>query len=220
MKIVSATDYVLKSLRTKIIISELKPGQKLNESKLSKELGISRPPLREAIAILVEDNLAFNIPRRGAFVTELSLKDCEEICQTREMIECFAVDLLKIPNIRDLPKVEATLHVASALTLPLDRTNPEVLLDGILCLIDFHYALIESAGNSQIIDSYRSISYSLARYQYIYFEANVNGTALHSLYDHEEVLNLIGNGEYDQAKEKLREHIKYTEEFVKNALFR
>ena len=220
MEIVSVADNILKSLRTKIITGELKPGQKLNESRLSKELSISRPPLRETFGILVEDNLAFNTPRRGTFVTELSLKDCEEICQTREMIECFVVDSLKVSNIRDLPKVEATLHVASALTLPLDRTNPEVLLDGILCLIDFHYALIESTGNSQIIDIYRSMSYSLARYQYIYFEANVNGAALHSLYDHEEVLNLIGNGAYDQAKEKLREHIKYAEEFVKNTLFR
>ena len=220
MKIVSVTDNVLKFLRTKIITGELKPGQRLNESRLSQELGISRPPLRETFGILVEDSLVVNTPRRGTFVTELSLKNCEEICQTREMIECFAVDLLKASSVRDLPKVEAALQIASTLTLPLDRSNHEALFNGIMCLIDFHYALIESAGNSQIIDVYRSMIYSLARYQYRYFEASVNGTALYSLYDHEKVLNLIGNGEYDQAKEKLREHIKYAEEFVKSTLLR
>jgi DNA-binding GntR family transcriptional regulator len=217
MEIIGVGNYTLQTLRMKIITGELRPGQRLIESKLSQELGISRPPLRETLRILEEDNLVVNTPRRGTIVTELSIRQCEEICQTREMIECFVVDLLKTSNIRDLPKVVASMNIASTLTLPLDKTNPVVLLNGILTLVDFHYAFIESAGNSRIIDIYRSISYNLTRYQYIYLGAN--GALQHSLGDHEEILRLIDRGEYDQAKEKLREHIKSAEELVKKKLF-
>jgi DNA-binding GntR family transcriptional regulator len=214
------TNSNLQTFRTKIITGELKPGQRLTENSLSQELSISRPLVREMLRILEEDNLVVYIPRRGTSVAELSLSDCEEICQTREMIECFTVELLKASNTRYLPKVETALNVSSTLVMTLDRTNPEKLLNSIMHLIDFHYRLVESAGNLQIIDIYRSMSYSLARYQYVYFKANVNGTVQQSLDDHENVLNLIKNGEFDLAKEKLREHIKYAEEFVKNTLFR
>jgi DNA-binding GntR family transcriptional regulator len=218
MEVLSVAKSALQLLRNKIITGELIPGQRLNEPSLSKELDISRTPLRETFRILEEDHLAVNIPRRGTFVAKLSLEDCEEICQTREMIEFFTVDLLKASNVRYLPKVETALGIASTLTLPLNRTNPDVLLNGIMLLIDFHYSLIDATGNSRIIGAYRSISYNLARYQYIYF--NVDGTGQHSLGDHEKILKLIGDGGYDQAKEKLREHIKSAEELVKNRLFR
>ncbi len=85
------------------ITGELKPGQKLNECGLSEELGISRPPLRETFRILEKDQLVVAIPRKGTYVTELSIRDFEEVCQIREMVECYVVDLLKISNVRGLP---------------------------------------------------------------------------------------------------------------------
>lgn len=217
MEILGVTAYILQSLRNKIITGELRPGQRLNENKISNELAISRPPIREALRILEEDNLVVNTPRRGTFVTELSISQCEEICQTREMIECFVVDLLKASNIRDLPKVENTLHLSSTFILPLDRNNPDLLLNNTMFLIDYHQSLVESAGNSRLNEIYRSISYSLARYQYLYFYSV--GSVAHSLDDHEKVLQLINDGHYDQAKEKLREHIKHVKELVMNKLF-
>ena len=217
MEILGVGNYTLQSLRKKIITGELKPGQRLNEGTLSKELGVSRPPIRETLRILEEDNLVVNIPRRGTFVTELSISQCEEICQTREMIECFVVDLLKVSNIRDLPNLENTLHLPSTFILPLDRNNPDLLLNNTMFLIDYHQSLVESAGNSRLNEIYRSISYSLVRYQYLYFYSL--GSVEHSLDDHERVLQLINDGHYDQAKEKLREHIKHVKELVMNKLF-
>jgi DNA-binding GntR family transcriptional regulator len=216
MEILNVTATALQFLREKIIISELKSGQKLNEASLSVNLGISRPPLREAFRLLEKDHLVVNIPRKGTFVTELSTKDYEEVSQIRQMIECYAIDLIKASNARDLPRVDLALERASKLPMPLNTVEPLELLNRIKVFLEFHNSLVESSGNSRLTSIYHSISFNLARYQFIYF--HIQGTAQHSLDDHKKVLELIKNGNYDEAKEELRKHVHYAVELVKNKI--
>ena len=56
----------------KIIRSELKPGEKIQEEKLAEELGVSRSPVREALRMLEKDRLVEVVPRHGARVTQMS----------------------------------------------------------------------------------------------------------------------------------------------------
>ncbi len=216
MHVLNVTGSALQYLREKIITGELKAGQKLNESTLASTLGISRPPLREAFRLLEKDHMVISIPRKGTFVTELSIKDFEEISQLREMIECFTIDLLKKSNIRNLPKVTLSLNKALSLPMPLNSVDPEELLNRIKVILDFHTSLVESAGNSRLANIYHSISYNLARYQFIYFY--ISGAAQHSLEDHKRILDLIKMGSYDQAKEEMRNHIHYAVELVKERI--
>ncbi len=216
MEIFNVTASTLQFLREKIITGELKSGQKLNEANLSVKLGISRPPLREAFRVLEKDHMVVNIPRKGTYVTELSVKDFEELSQTREMIECYAIDLIQASNMRNLPKVALAINRALSLPLPLNTVDPEQLLNYIRVFIDFHTSLVESAGNSRLAYIYHSINLNLARYQFIYFY--VHGAAEHSLDDHKRTLELIRNGDYDQAKEELRKHIHYAVDLVKTRI--
>lgn len=217
MEILSVTESALQFLRRRIIIGELKPGQKLNECSISQELGISRPPLRETFRILAEDHLAVTIPRKGTHVTELSIRDFEEICQIREMIECFTIDLIKASGIRNLPEVTAAVNRGLTLSLPFHSADSGELLKSIELLLDFHGSLIEASGNSRMAHIYSSMSYNLARYQFLYF--HIEGAVQHSLDDHKKILQLITNNNYDQAKEALREHIHYAGELVKSKVF-
>ena len=95
MEVQNLTKRVLEYLRNRIITGELVPGQKLNENEIASRLEISRHSIREAFRVLESEQLVFSIPNKGAFVTELSDDDLLEVYQTREMIECYAVDLLK-----------------------------------------------------------------------------------------------------------------------------
>ena len=216
MEILNVTATTLQFLREKIITAELKSGQKLNEASLSVNLGISRPPLREAFRLLEKDHLVVNIPRKGTYVTELSTRDYEEVSQIRQMIECYAIDLLKASNVRDLPKVNLALERASKLPMPIITVEPVELLNRIRVFLEFHNSLVESSGNSRLTNIYHSISFNLARYQFIYF--HIHGTAQHSLDDHKKILEFIKNGNYDQAKEELRRHVDYAVELVKNKI--
>ena len=216
MQILYVTSSILQFLREKITVGELKPGHKLNELSLSADLGVSRPPLREAFRILERDHLVLNIPRKGTYVTELSAKDFADISQTREMIECYCIDLFNASNIRHLPEVTMALNRALSLSSPQDRVDSEKLLKYVKVLLDFHGKLIESTGNALLTSIYYAISFNLARYQFIYF--NMDGTAQHSLDDHKRILELIESGAYDQAKEEMKKHLRYTVDLVKTRI--
>ena len=216
MEILNVTASTVQFLREKIISGDLKPGQKLNETSLSVTLGISRPPLREALRILEKDRMVVNVPRKGTYVAELSVNDFEELSQVREMIECYAIHLFKASNIKNLPKVTSALNKALSLPIPSGSLNPEQLLNRIRVFLDFHTSLVESSGNSRLAHIYHSISFNLARYQFIYF--HIDGTAQHSLDDHKRILEFIRNGDYDQAEEELRKHIHFAVELVKNSI--
>lgn len=216
MEGVNLTSTVVETLREKIIIGELKAGHKLNEIDISMDLGVSRPPLREAFRILEKDNMAVSVPRKGTYVSELSLKDFTEVSQTREMIECYSMDLLKASNVRDLPKAEQALREAAALQSRSDGMDEAALIWKIKVMHEFHISLVEATGNSMLSRIYDSIGYTLARYQYIYF--HIEDAARHSLEDHNKVLALVRDGNFDQAKEELRKHIHYTVDLVKNRI--
>lgn len=160
--------------------------------------------------------MAVSVPRKGTYVSELSLKDFSEASQTREMIECYSMDLLKAANIRDLSRAERALQEAAALQSRLNIANEMELTRNIKAMHEFHISLVETTGNSMLSRIYDSIGYTIARYQYIYF--HIDDAARHSLEDHNKVLALVREGNFDKAKEKLRKHIHYTVDLVKNRI--
>ena len=220
MDIPNVTASVLKLLRDKIIVGDFKPGQKLNEYNLSSELNISRPPIREALRILEQDRLVMYIPRRGTYIAELSVTDFREVSQVREMIECYAIDLIrkKVAKERNLSKIESAINKSSSLTIPpTDIDDTQRIMQIIKDILEFHYSLVEASGNIRLTHIYYSISHNLARYQYIYFK--INGTVWHSLNDHKITYELIRDGNFNQAKKKLQEHIYYTIDLVETKMF-
>ena len=217
MEIRGVTESLVQYLRDRIIIGELRAGQKLNEAHLSLSLGVSRPPLREAYRILEREHLVFNVPRKGTYVTEISSEDLQEVTQARQMIECCAIDLLKLKNIRNLPQVASALDAGFELSVPSSDDTEQYLIY-IRTFADYHLKLVESCGNGRLIYFYQSIASNLSRYQFMYF--NIPGTREISLKDHRQVLNLIEAGDHDRAKEYLRSHVNYTLESLQSAMNR
>ena len=68
-------DVVFNTLREAILKGELKPGERLMELQLASKLGVSRTPIREAIRMLEQEGLAVTMPRKGAEVAKMTLKD-------------------------------------------------------------------------------------------------------------------------------------------------
>jgi len=200
----SVTNSIVEYLRAKIILGELPGGQRLNENQLAPKLGISRPPMREAFRILEHEHVIVSIPRKGVYIKELSIKDCQEVYQMREMLECYAVDLLKSKNILSLPEVSSALSSASGLSIPPDD-DQEQRLKYLKTFADFHIKLVESAGNNRLDYFYKSIQSTLYRYQFLYL--SLPGAGLHSVEEHQHILNLITAGAYEEAKKDIKAHI-------------
>ena len=126
MEFIGLTESVIKHLRNSIITCVFTPGQKLNEIDLATRLNISRAPLREAFYALENEYLITRIPRKGTYVTEISIENLRDVYNAREMIECHAIDLLKARNVRDLPDVYSSLIKASNLSSPRREDQDDV----------------------------------------------------------------------------------------------
>lgn len=75
----SKSDQAYMHLRSQILSSELKPGQRVNEESISAALNISRTPVREALRRLENDGLVTIYPKRYAEVTSYSPKDIQTL---------------------------------------------------------------------------------------------------------------------------------------------
>jgi len=212
IEITSATHMTVQHLRDMIIIGELKPGQKINETVLANSIGLSRPPIREALRILEAESLVVNIPRKSTYISEISLSDFEETFQTRGMIESYAIDLLKINNAKDFSSLDNALSEAANCRIEKGADAREVLR----CLkifADFHIKLVTLAGNSHILKFYKSILSSVWRYQFMYFSKR---SVLPLFEAHDLITKNIKMGDYDQAKKVLLSHMSYNYEQIIN----
>jgi DNA-binding GntR family transcriptional regulator len=88
---VSVADQVASILRKRILDGELRPGTPLQEVPLAESLGVSRNTMREATRILSLENLLKRSIHRGVAVSQLSLKDVQEIYHLRRMLEISGV---------------------------------------------------------------------------------------------------------------------------------
>ena len=68
-------------LRSLIVESQIKPGERVPELEISKELGVSRTPIREALKVLASEGLVELLPLRGAVVKSFSPKDAADMLE-------------------------------------------------------------------------------------------------------------------------------------------
>jgi len=205
MEIKSVSNSVLDYLRAQIITGRLAANKKLNESELSSLLGISRPPVREAFRTLEHEHLVTSIPRKGTYVSDMSYNNLVEVYQAREMIECYAIDLLKNKKDLSLSTMEEALKDTSNLSPP-EIQEPDQLLAFHRKLAEFHLKLVELGGNSKLIHFYQDIFFNLARYQFKFLR--IPGTVPTNLEEHRRILNALIEADYNGAKEILRFHLK------------
>jgi DNA-binding GntR family transcriptional regulator len=217
VQFLGVTRGVAKYLRDRIITGELSSGQRLNETQLTEQLGISRPPLREAFRLLESMCLVENKPNKGTFVSSISEENLREIYDARRMIECFAIDLIKEKGIHTLSELELSLKASVEAPVPSPDDIPR-MLEYWKIMSDFHVKLVESSGAFFLTHFYAIISENLARYQFMYLR--IPGTAKDSVEEHRHILSLIEAGRYSQARMALGKHLEYTYTILRNELIK
>ena len=210
MKIQGVTESVTGKLREEIITGRLAAGSRLNETDLSERLGVSRPPLREAFRKLENESLVHSVPRKGCFVADMSVEDCEQIYRARLMIEGAAIEAAARQAGARFPLIRKSLEAAAAEPEPQPPVTPEKLLSFFYAVSDFHMRLVESANNKWLTYCYSGMRSSLARYQVIYLI--LPGSPRISLEDHQRILQLMENGDTTRAKREMKEHLNRTRE--------
>ena len=83
----STVDRVAEELRRAVFEGELESGTPLREVALAESLGVSRPTLREALAVLVAEGLATREPNRGVTVASPDPESVRDVCRVRAVLE-------------------------------------------------------------------------------------------------------------------------------------
>lgn len=132
--------HVVQMLSAGILSGKYKPGDRLNESQIARELNISRIPVREALSQLQEQGLVQNRERRGMFVTNISAEEVLQISSLRLILETEALRLAKA-RMNAATQAELEGLVAQMENLEGD------LLDAAALDLKFHRALWRASGN-------------------------------------------------------------------------
>jgi DNA-binding GntR family transcriptional regulator len=210
MEVLGLVQTLIGMLREKIIIGELAPGQDINETELSKDLNISRSPLREALKALESERLIINIPRKGSYVSSVSLQDLTEIYQMREMIECYAIDLFEEKGIGAHDGLKSCVEKTRDEAVPSEDASKKEKLSYIESLAEFHLELVRAAGNGRLIKFYHAIYSNINRY--VFLHAFVNGVSEHRVNEHFKIIQCIQKSQFKEAKETIKAHIQQSYE--------
>lgn len=144
------TDLVARELHGRIMAGQLAQGERLVEASLSKEFGVSRVPVREALRLLAAEGLVSIEPRRGATVTRFDAQQMREVVEVRATLESLNAKLAaRRHNEAQIAQLRRILEEGSRLAEAgdsgaLDRLNQQ-----------FHDALGEVAGNTVLCDLMR-----------------------------------------------------------------
>ena len=153
-------DSVFEQIRTAIINGELAPGSKVNEPQLSKQYGISRGPLREAIRRLEGCKLVEVIPNAGAKVVSLNSEQALEIYAIREALEGLACRLAAHrATAEDCAKLRALLADHER-QIQSEDGRRYYQKEGDL---DFRYLILKLSGNTQLFNLLCGELYHLLR---------------------------------------------------------
>ncbi|MBE9541261.1 MAG: GntR family transcriptional regulator [Proteobacteria bacterium] len=204
-EIKSLVTVVLDNTRKRILTGEFRPGQKINESEIAVNLGISRSPVREAFRILEIDGLITTLPRKGSYITDISLKDLEELFEIRKILECYALDCIKKRAKKSPEKIQPMIEELDKNLLK--KHDPFSVISG------FHYSLVELSNNSRLIELYKILSVSLRRYWLIYHSKNEQKDI--SLEHHRGIIYSLKKGDYPGTEILLKKHIRYVKGVVR-----
>lgn len=190
---------VAERLRQRIYARELEPGGWIDELKLAAEFGISRTPMREALKVLAVEGLVTMKVRRGAYVTEMSRSDVEQVYHVLALLESDAAATVAA-TADDAQRAElAALHA---------RLESEVgRRDAFFATNEqFHMALLRMAGNRWALQTVLDLRkmMKLNRHHSLFKQGRLE----ESLQEHRALMQAIAKRDRDAAGRLMKAHFE------------
>jgi DNA-binding GntR family transcriptional regulator len=199
----SLTEIAVKYIRDAIAKGDLGLGHPVSESVLSSSLGISKTPVREALAQLKIEGLVKIFPQKGTFVFTMNEQEVIEICDFRYILESAALELAAKRNwrafLKELKDIESRMSIARR----EKREDQYLDLDA-----DFHALFFKYCGNQFMVEAYRMIGARVAAVRT--HLASVPRHTEKSYKEHKKMTSCIEENRLDDALKILYEHISRT----------
>lgn len=200
---------VVARVRTLIVERALRPGARINESRLSAQLGVSRSPLREALASLEAESLVRSEYDRGFFVQGLSSREVRELYPIGRELDLLALRTTRhyaADTIRELERLNRAFLKK--------RRNPEEArrIDAKL-----HRVLIDACPNRLLLQTVAPIKAAMERYERLYMsdESDIVRSAEH----HTRITDALRADDIEAAASALADNWNYGFERLLRAYF-
>lgn len=188
---------VAELLRQRIYNRELAPGSWIDELRIAENMGISRTPLREALKVLASEGLVTMKVRRGAYVTEVSPADLQQVYHLLCLLESDAAAVVALdadlPQKAELKALHAKMVDSQTDTRRFFELNEQ-----------FHMRILELADNRwriQVVNDLRKVM-KVNRQSSLLKDGRVAA----SIDEHAAVLNAIIAGDADMAQQAMQVH--------------
>jgi DNA-binding GntR family transcriptional regulator len=171
---------------------------RLDERRLSQDLGMSRTPIREALSVLEQDGFVRQVPRRGIVVVRKSKREVVEMITVWAAIESTAARLAA-PRIT--PAELAELH---ALVDVFEGDPSEQLSEYSRANMDFHKAIIRMGGVELMTGLTENLFIHMRAVRAV--TMTQDNRAQRSIVDHRNIIAALERHDADEAERLVREH--------------
>ena len=199
---------VYRILKSRIIKGLFKPGDKLFESRIAKQLGVSRTPVREALRQLAAAGFVKMNPNQVIIVNDFSIKDLREVLQIRGVLEGLAarlaVPLITEEKINELEACNDNMEklVAKNNILAFGRESNK-----------FHELILDVCGNDRLAQIRKNLADQISRFRNI--SLHIPGRLESALIEHRKITEALKQRDADKADTLSKMHI---ENVLKNIL--
>jgi DNA-binding GntR family transcriptional regulator len=197
----SLREAAYEAIKHRIITCAFRPGEYINELRLSASLKIGRTPVHQALDRLMMEGMVEVIPRKGVIVKPVSLNEVLQIIEVRLINEPYgarlAAEHADDTDLAELAEIlKRTEHWAS-----LRNIENMMLLDR-----EFHLLIARAAKNSVLGELLRSLHERSLRFWFISLNAPTQYQSVHR--EHYAILSAIHQRDADKAETAMRGHIE------------
>ena len=187
---------VAEQIRDMITNGVLPAESRINEVHLSEQLGVSRTPLREALAALVSEGALENRPRKGNFVRPLTREEFESIYGIRPILDLEALRLSGIPKLEEIDRLaELNEKLGEAKSARTRITRDD----------EWHLLLVQNCGNEVLLDMIRQFILRTRRYEIAYLRHSDNASTAYD--EHLAIIHALRKGDLAAACAGLKKNL-------------
>jgi len=197
-------ELVSDALREAIVNGTLRAGERLMEIQLAEDMGVSRTPVREAIRKLELEGFVVMLPRKGAYVADISIKDINEVFEIRTALDGLAAGLAA-ERITE-GELEQLERLLVEIGKPIEQGDLELVVE-----IDtrFHDVLYKASRNDRLVGIIGNLRELFQRFRTI--SMAFPGRIKETVEEHKRLVEAISQRDVELAQRLAREHMENAE---------
>jgi len=189
-------------IKRAIVTLRFEMGKNINEQELCQAFNLGRTPVREALQLLASEGLVVIVPRKGVYVSYVSLEDFQKIYETRLMVETYCIsEATKKISDAEIKRLKQLLENTGAMVDARD-------IEGLLKVDrEIHMGIVKSLNNRYIEQIAGQVYDLVTRMWFLSFRTRTQEDLRFSLRAHSKLLNKLATRDVTQRQNANREHL-------------